>query len=135
MNSRSLGKIRQTLPREVLERLFVAEGRSAAAIAADTGLAKDAVLGLVERTTRPGVAARIDPDELYRLRCVKQVGMQELGRRLGIAPATAWGWMRQYGVPRRVHASAGRRCSGTWALVQSDGAGDVAARPRAPGEG
>jgi transposase-like protein len=107
VNSSSLGKIRQVLPREVMERLFVAEGRSAAAIAADTGVGKDAVLalveeyGLVERATRPGVAARIDPDELYRLRCVEQVGMEELGRRLGVASGTAWGWMRRYGVPRR----------------------------------
>jgi len=102
-----LGKLRQDLPREVLERLFVDEGRAAAAIAADFGTTKDAVLvlveeyGLVKRATRQGVAARIDPDELYRLRCVERLTLDELSQRLGVSSGTAWGWMRRYGVPRR----------------------------------
>lgn len=103
----SLDQGRKALPREVLERLFVAEGRSASWIAADAGVPPEIVLalveeyGLVRRATRPGVAARIDPDELYRLRCVEHLELEELSLRLGVSPGTAWGWMRRYGIPRR----------------------------------
>ena len=107
MNSPSPKEVRQVLPREVLERLLVFEGRPAALIADDTGVAEQVVLaladvyGLARRPSGPGIAARIDPDELYRLACVERVGMEELGRRLGVPPDTALAWIRRFGVPQR----------------------------------
>lgn len=101
------GRIQQLLTRELFERLYVAEGRSAAAVAQEYGTSKGVVhklvneYGLAKRVTGPGVAARLDPDELYRLHNVERLTMEQIGVRLGVAPATAWGWMRRFGVPRR----------------------------------
>jgi hypothetical protein len=57
--------------------------------------------GLVKPATGPGVAAQIDPDELYRMHNVERLPAEEIGQRLGVATATAYLWMRRYGVPRR----------------------------------
>src|ERR1051326_2701882 len=57
--------------------------------------------GLAKRATGPGVAAGLDPDESYRLHNLERLTMEQIGRRLGVAPQTAWGWLRRFGVPRR----------------------------------
>jgi hypothetical protein len=91
----------------LLEQLYVTEGRTAAWLGEHYGAHRATVgrlireYGLVKPATGPGVAAQIDPDELYRLHNVERLPAEEIGRRLGVATATAYLWMRRYGVPRR----------------------------------
>jgi hypothetical protein len=101
------GSIQRLLPRDLLEQLYVTERRTAAWIGEHYGAHRATVgrlireYGLVKPATGPGVAAQIDPDELYRMHNVERLPAEEIGRRLGVATATAYLWMRRYGVPRR----------------------------------